>query len=157
MIGLGSDKNCLILTQNVRYGIFIANVTKNLTYALWENNSGSNSLCIRMLLAIVIIILIIIIYQIGWWWWWCICRRIGIHVSLLLSWSSARQGGRRQNVFVIISKQFLCSENIWYRKMPYLLQFLRKSNILIYICVERKHFLDQIRTGQYHKKFLPAG
>ena len=25
-------------------GTFVANVTKNLTYALWENNSGSNSL-----------------------------------------------------------------------------------------------------------------
>ena len=37
-------KNCLILPQNVRYGTFVANVKKNLTYALWENNSGSNSL-----------------------------------------------------------------------------------------------------------------
>ena len=27
-------KNCLILSQNVKYGTFIANVTKNLTYAL---------------------------------------------------------------------------------------------------------------------------
>ena len=34
-------ENCLILSQNVKLGIF---VTKNLTYALWENNSGSNSL-----------------------------------------------------------------------------------------------------------------
>ena len=37
-------KSCLILLQNVKYGTFVANVTKNLTYALWENNSGSNSL-----------------------------------------------------------------------------------------------------------------
>ena len=37
-------KNCHILSQNVKYGTFVANVTKNLTYALWENNSGSNSL-----------------------------------------------------------------------------------------------------------------
>ena len=37
-------KNCLILQQNVKYGTFVANVTKNLTYALRGNNSGSNSL-----------------------------------------------------------------------------------------------------------------
>ena len=37
-------KDCLILSQNAKYGTFIANVTNNLTYALWENNSGSNSL-----------------------------------------------------------------------------------------------------------------
>ena len=37
-------KNCHILSQNVKYGTFVANVTKNLTYALWGNNSGSNSL-----------------------------------------------------------------------------------------------------------------
>ena len=37
-------KNCLILSQNVKYGTFVANVTKNLTYSLWENNSGLNSL-----------------------------------------------------------------------------------------------------------------
>ena len=34
-------KHCHILSQNVRYCTFVANVTKNLTYALWENNSGS--------------------------------------------------------------------------------------------------------------------
>ena len=37
-------KTFLILSQNVKYGTFVANVTKNLRYALWENNSGSNSL-----------------------------------------------------------------------------------------------------------------
>ena len=37
-------KNCLILSQNVKYGTFVMNVTKKLTYALWESNSGSNSL-----------------------------------------------------------------------------------------------------------------
>ena len=37
-------KNSLILSQNVKYGTFVATVTKNLTYALWENNSGSNLL-----------------------------------------------------------------------------------------------------------------
>ena len=31
-----------LLSQNVKYGTFVANVTKNLAYALWENNSGSN-------------------------------------------------------------------------------------------------------------------
>ena len=35
-------KDCLILSENVKYGTFVANVTKNLTYVLWENNSGSN-------------------------------------------------------------------------------------------------------------------
>ena len=34
-----SVKNCHILSQNVKYGTFVANVTKNLTYALWDNNS----------------------------------------------------------------------------------------------------------------------
>ena len=29
-------KNCQILSQNVKCGTFVANVTKNLTYALWE-------------------------------------------------------------------------------------------------------------------------
>ena len=33
-------KNCLILSQNVKYGIFVANFINNLTYARWENNSG---------------------------------------------------------------------------------------------------------------------
>ena len=42
MFGLGSDKNCHILSQNVKYGTFVANVTKNLTYVLWGNISGSN-------------------------------------------------------------------------------------------------------------------
>ena len=37
-------KNCLTLSQNVNYGTFVANVKKNLTYALCENYSGSNSL-----------------------------------------------------------------------------------------------------------------
>ena len=37
-------KNCHILSQNVKYDTFVANVTKNLTYALWENNSWSNLL-----------------------------------------------------------------------------------------------------------------
>ena len=37
-------KICHILLKNVKYGTCVANVTKNLTYALWENNSGSNSL-----------------------------------------------------------------------------------------------------------------
>ena len=39
-------KNCFILLQNVKYVTFVANVTKNLTltYAPWENSSGSNSL-----------------------------------------------------------------------------------------------------------------
>ena len=37
-------KICHILSQNVKYGIFVANVTKNLPYVLRENNSGSNSL-----------------------------------------------------------------------------------------------------------------
>ena len=31
-----------ILSQKVRYGTFVVNVTKNLTYGLWGNNSGSN-------------------------------------------------------------------------------------------------------------------
>ena len=35
-------KDCLILSQNVKYGTFVANVTKNLTYVLWGNISGSN-------------------------------------------------------------------------------------------------------------------
>ena len=37
-------KICLILSQNVKYGTFVANVTKTLTYALLGNISGSNSL-----------------------------------------------------------------------------------------------------------------
>ena len=37
-------KNCLILSQNVKASTFVAIVTPNLWYALWENNSGSNSL-----------------------------------------------------------------------------------------------------------------
>ena len=42
-------KNCHILSQNVKYGTFVTNVTKNLTYALWGNNSGSNLLHTRKL------------------------------------------------------------------------------------------------------------
>ena len=37
-------KNCLILSLNVKYGTFVTDITKTLSYALWENNSGSNSL-----------------------------------------------------------------------------------------------------------------
>ena len=37
-------KNGLILSQNVEYVTFVTTVTKNLAYALWESNSGSNSL-----------------------------------------------------------------------------------------------------------------
>ena len=37
-------KNCLILSQNVKYGTFVANITENLTYTLWENDSGPNTL-----------------------------------------------------------------------------------------------------------------
>ena len=33
-----------ILLQNVKYGTFVTNVTKILTYALWGNNSGPNNL-----------------------------------------------------------------------------------------------------------------
>ena len=43
-LSISHINNCLILLQNVKYGTFVANVTKNLLYALWENNSGSNSL-----------------------------------------------------------------------------------------------------------------
>ena len=37
---------CQILSQNIKYGTFVANftTTKNLAYALWGNNSGSISL-----------------------------------------------------------------------------------------------------------------
>ena len=37
-------KNCLILSQNVKYDTCVANVTKSFSYVQWENNSGSNSL-----------------------------------------------------------------------------------------------------------------
>ena len=37
-------KICHILSQNVKYGTFVANITKILTYALWGNYSGSNLL-----------------------------------------------------------------------------------------------------------------
>ena len=44
-ISISYIKKCLILSQNAKYGTFVANVTKkNLSYALWENNSGSNLL-----------------------------------------------------------------------------------------------------------------
>ena len=36
-------KNCLILSQKAKYGTFAGNVTKKLSYAPWENNSGSGS------------------------------------------------------------------------------------------------------------------
>ena len=38
-------KNCLILTQNVKYATFVANVTKNSTHARWENNSRGRIRC----------------------------------------------------------------------------------------------------------------
>ena len=34
-------KICHILMQNAKYGTFVANVTKIITYALWGNTSGS--------------------------------------------------------------------------------------------------------------------
>ena len=37
-------KNCFILSQNVKYGTFFANVTKKVSYALRENNSVSKLL-----------------------------------------------------------------------------------------------------------------
>ena len=37
-------KNCLILSQNAKYGTFVAEVKRNLSYSLWKNNSESNSL-----------------------------------------------------------------------------------------------------------------
>ena len=37
-------KNVHNLSQNVKYGTFVANVTKILKYAQWGNNSGSNLL-----------------------------------------------------------------------------------------------------------------
>ena len=37
-------KICHILSQNVKYGTFVANVTKKSTYTIWGNNSGSNLL-----------------------------------------------------------------------------------------------------------------
>ena len=41
-LSISFAKNCLILLQNV--DTFVANVTKNLSYVLCENDSGSNSL-----------------------------------------------------------------------------------------------------------------
>ena len=53
---ISNVQNCQILSQNVKYGTFVANVTKDwTTYTLWENNPGSNSLwessaiCARLL------------------------------------------------------------------------------------------------------------
>ena len=43
-ISISYIKICHILSHNVKYGTFVANVTKILTYALWGNNSGSNLL-----------------------------------------------------------------------------------------------------------------
>ena len=43
-LSISFAKNCLILLQNVEYDTFVANVTKNLSYVLCENDSGSNSL-----------------------------------------------------------------------------------------------------------------
>ena len=37
-------KICHILMQNAKYGTFVANVTKIITYALWGNTSGSDLL-----------------------------------------------------------------------------------------------------------------
>ena len=37
-------KICHILMQNAKYGTFVANVTKMITYALWGNTSGSDLL-----------------------------------------------------------------------------------------------------------------
>ena len=37
-------KNCHILSQNVKYGTFVANVTKKLNICAMGKNSGSNSL-----------------------------------------------------------------------------------------------------------------
>ena len=37
-------KICHILSQRVKYGTFVANVTKNLTYQVLGSNSGSNYL-----------------------------------------------------------------------------------------------------------------
>ena len=43
-LSISFTKNCLTLSQNVKYGTFVANVTKNLTYyALWEIDLRSNS------------------------------------------------------------------------------------------------------------------
>ena len=39
-LSISCIKNCLILSQNVKYDTFVA---KNLTYAQWENNFRSNS------------------------------------------------------------------------------------------------------------------
>ena len=43
-LSISSMKICHILSQNINYGTFVTNGRKNLTYALWGNNSGSNSL-----------------------------------------------------------------------------------------------------------------
>ena len=43
-LSISFTKNCLTLMQDVKYGTFVANVTKNLTYyALWEINLRSTS------------------------------------------------------------------------------------------------------------------
>ena len=43
-LSISSIKICHILSQNINYGTYVSNGTKNLTYALWGNNSGSKSL-----------------------------------------------------------------------------------------------------------------
>ena len=43
-LSISCIENCHILSQNVKNGTFVANVIKNLAYALWENNSRLNSL-----------------------------------------------------------------------------------------------------------------
>ena len=48
-LSISSIKICHILSQNINYGTFVTNGTKNLTYALWGNNSGSNLLHTRKL------------------------------------------------------------------------------------------------------------
>ena len=61
-LSISCIKNSLILTQNVKYGTFVANVLKNLWYVLWEKKSPQVVPAWVIVITIFIVVIMIIIY-----------------------------------------------------------------------------------------------
>ena len=76
-------KICHILSQNVKYGTFVANVTKILTYALWGNNSGSNLLRGSSASCAGLVGIIRMIMKLEWKGWLDNCMYIWSRKSML--------------------------------------------------------------------------
>ena len=139
---------------NVKYCTFVSNVTKNLTYALWENNSGSNSLressasCAGLIMVMVMVMVMVIITR---WWWWISVAHLSSLTSPNMSppWPNISSGTHdKSNHFTSITHIVLtCAWPVLQHKKCFISVKTRKKGL----------FFRKVRRPKHSKPDLSKG